>query len=159
MPEVFANTTPLQYLHRLGRLEWLREFYGRVLVPGAVAAELDRGRQLGSRVPDVRAVPWIEIRMAPATPGIFPSDVHRGEAEMLTLARASADALVIVDDGPARRHARELGLRVTGTLGVILRAKREQFIPAVAPLLQQLQAERFRIAPHTLASVLQLAGE
>ena len=38
MPEVFANTTPLQYLHRLGRLDWLRDFYGRVVVPEAVAA-------------------------------------------------------------------------------------------------------------------------
>ena len=40
MPEVFANTTPLQYLHRLGKLDWLRIFYGSVTVPGAVAAEL-----------------------------------------------------------------------------------------------------------------------
>ena len=33
MPEVFANTTPLQYLHRLARLEWLRDFHGRIVVP------------------------------------------------------------------------------------------------------------------------------
>ena len=66
MPEVFANATPLQYLHRLGRLDWLREFYGRVVVPAAVAAELDAGRRLGAKVPDVGTVPWIEIRTAPA---------------------------------------------------------------------------------------------
>ena len=48
MPEVFANTTPLQYLHRLGRLDWLREFYRRIVVPVAVAGELAAGRQLGA---------------------------------------------------------------------------------------------------------------
>jgi hypothetical protein len=159
MPEVFANTTPLQYLHRLGRLDWLREFYGRVIVPEAVAAELEAGRELGARVPEVRAFPWIEIRNAPGTLATASTAIHRGEAEVLALARASADALVIIDDGPARAYARELGLRITGTLGVILRAKREGLISAVAPLLEQLQGERFRIAPATLGEVLRLAGE
>ena len=46
-----------------------------------------------------------------------------------------------------------------GKLGVILRAKREQRIAAVAPLLVQLRAEGFHIAPATLEEVLRLAGE
>src|SRR5262245_34537961 len=97
MPEGIANTKPLPDPHRLGRLEWLREFYGRVVVPEAVAAELDTGRRLGARVPEVRVLPWIEIRPAPVTLKVFPSNVHRGEAEVLALARASTDALVIID--------------------------------------------------------------
>jgi uncharacterized protein len=153
MPEVFANTTPLQYLRRLGRLEWLRDFYGSMVVPEAVAAELD------ANVPDVRALPWIAVCTAPAEDAVFPGDIHRGEAEVLALARRSSDALVIIDGGPARSHARELGLRITGTLGVLLRAKREGLIPAVAPLLQRLGEEGFRIAPATLSEVLRLAGE
>src|SRR5438105_4664618 len=107
MPEVFANTTPLQYLHRLGRLDWLRGFYRRVVVPATVATELDAGRELGARVPDARAVPWIEIRDAPGTLEVLPTDVHRGEAEVLALARESPGALVIIDDLRARSHARE----------------------------------------------------
>ena len=159
MPEVFANTTPLPYLHRLGRLEWPGEFHGRIVVPAAVAEEIEAGRQLGARVPDLAAFSWIEIRRAPALMPVFPRSIHRGEAEVLALAQLSGDALVIIDDALARTHARELGLRVTGTLGVILRAKREQRIAAVAPLLVQLRAEGFHIAPATLAEVLRLAGE
>ena len=159
MPEVFANTTPLQYLHRLGRLEWLREFYGRIVVAGAVADELEAGRRLGVQVPEVAAYPWIEIRRAPARMPVFPRFIHRGEAEVLALAQVAGDALLIIDDTLARTHARDLGLRVTGTLGVILRAKREQRIAVVAPLLAQLRAEGFHIAPATLAEVLRLAGE
>ena len=77
----------------------------------------------------------------------------------MALARLSGDALILMDDGLARAHARGLGLRITGTLGVILRAKREGRITAVAPLLRQLQDEGFRIAPATRAEVLRLAGE
>lgn len=162
MPEVFANTTPLQYLHRLGRLDWLRDFYGRVVIPEAVAAELDEGRRLGAKVPDVRAIPWIEVRELTEPlepPDVFPGFIHRGEAAVMMLARLSGDALILMDDGLARAHARGLGLRITGTLGVILRAKREGRVPAVASLLRQLQEEGFRIAPATRAEVLRLAGE
>ena len=159
MPEVFANTTPLQYLHRLGRLDWLRDFYGRVVVPAAVAAEMDAGRKIGAGVPDVRVIPWIEVRAMPEPDEVFPGFIHRGEAGVIALARLSGDALILMDDGLARVHARGLGLRVTGTLGVILRAKREGLIPAVEPLLGQLQDEGFRVAPATLAEVLRLAGE
>jgi predicted nucleic acid-binding protein len=159
MPEVFANTTPLQYLHRLGRLDWLREFYGRVVVPAAVVDELEAGRRLGARVPELATCEWIEIRRAPDPIPAFPRFIHRGEAELIALAQASADSIVIIDDLPARTHALGLGLRVTGTLGVILRARREQRIEAVAPLLARLHAEGFHIAPATLADVLRLAGE
>ena len=157
MPEVFANTTPLQYLHRLGRLDLLREFYGRIVVPVAVADELEAGRSLGARVPELTAFPWIEIRHAPEPATAFPRFIHRGEAEVLALALDGP--LVIIDDLMARAHAQALGLRCTGTLGVILRAKREQRISAVVPMLAQLHAEGFRIAPSTLADVLRLAGE
>ena len=159
MPEVFANTTPLQYLHRLGRLDWLGDFYGRVVTPDAVAAELAEGRRLGAKVPEVRVIPWIEVRELPVPLDDFPGFIHRGEAGVITLARRSGDALILMDDGLARAHARGLGLRITGTLGVILRAKREGRVPAVGPLLRQLQDEGFRIAPATHAEVLRLAGE
>jgi len=159
MPEVFVNTTPLQYLHRLGRLEWLRNFYGRVVVPAAVATELDEGLRLGAKVPDVRTIPWVEVRDVPEAAEVFPNFIHRGEAGVIALARLSGDALILMDDGLARPHARGLGLRITGTLGVILRAKREGLIPAVEPLLRQLQDEGFQVAPATLAEVMRLAEE
>ena len=146
MPEVFANTTPLQYLHRLGRLDWLREFYGRIVVPTAVAEELEAGRRVRARVPEITAFSWIEIRRPPQSMPAFPRFIHRGEAEVLALAQVAEAPLVIIDDLPARAHAQAIGLRCTGTLGVILRAKRDQRICAIAPVLAQLQTEGFHIS-------------
>lgn len=79
MPEVFANTTPLQYLHRLGQMDWLREFYGRIVVPVAVADEMEAGRRLGARVPELTAFPWIEIRRAPESMPAFPAPTTPSE--------------------------------------------------------------------------------
>jgi len=42
---------------------------------------------------------------------------------------------------------------------LLLDAKRAGLIPAVGPLLDQLDALRFRVAPHTRTAVLKLAGE
>jgi hypothetical protein len=75
------------------------------------------------------------------------------------LALESPEAVVVVDDALARHVAETLGLRLKGTLGLLLDAKRAGLIPAVGILLDQLQALRFRIAPHTRAAVLKLAGE
>ena len=65
----------------------------------------------------------------------------------------------VLDDALARQVAETLRLPVTGTLGLLLDAKRLSLIPAVRPLLEQLDALGFRLAPHTRSAVLKLAGE
>jgi predicted nucleic acid-binding protein len=75
------------------------------------------------------------------------------------LALESHDAIVVLDDALARQTAEALDIRLTGTLGLLLDAKRAGLVAVVAPLLDKLQALRFRLAPHTRAAVLRLAGE
>jgi predicted nucleic acid-binding protein len=69
------------------------------------------------------------------------------------------DTVIVLDDALARRIAEALGLRFTGTLGLLLDAKRTGLIHAVRPVLDQLQSLRFRVSSHTRAAVLKLAGE
>ncbi len=160
MPEFICNTSPLQYLHQLGRSELLPVLTGGVIVPEAVMTELDLGRAGGCDVPDPRKMPWISVRQPRSTPALpLAADLGRGEAAVLALALESGDAVVILDDAMGRRAASLLGLRLTGTLGVLLDAKRKGLITAVEPLLNELDRLRFRVAPVTRAAVLKLAGE
>jgi hypothetical protein len=68
MPErtVISNTSPLLYLHQVDRLHLLQRLYGRLLVPSAVQAELRTGRERGIVVPDLEALPWIEVQAVPS---------------------------------------------------------------------------------------------
>jgi len=75
------------------------------------------------------------------------------------LALELPEAVVILDDRMARRFAESLRIRLTGTVGLLIDAKHAGLIPTVAPLLDQLQDLRFRLAPHTRQAVLRLAGE
>jgi predicted nucleic acid-binding protein len=83
----------------------------------------------------------------------------RGESSVLALALESKSPLVILDDGLGRRAAELLRIPLTGTLGLLLDAKKTGLVPAVMPLLNQLDRLRFRVSTTTRAAVLKLAGE
>jgi len=160
LPDVICNTSPIQYLYQLDLLHVLSALAGRVIVPPAVVDELAEGRGLGMDLPDLTTLDWVVIRR-PISELAIPlvRDLGPGETEVLMLALESPEAVVVVDDALARHVPETLGLRLKGTLGLLLDAKRAGLIPAVGILLDQLQALRFRIAPHTRAAVLKLAGE
>ena len=160
MPDIICNTSPIQYLYQLGLLHLLPSLADRITIPTAVAEELDEGRRLGVSLPDVGTLAWVTIRSPRSTPVLrLVTDLGPGETEVLALALETEDPIVILDAALARRAAEFLGLRLTGTLGVLLDAKRKGAIPQVAPVLSELHALNFRVAAQTRTAVLKLAGE
>ena len=160
MPDVICNTSPIQYLYQVQLMDLFPKLVGRVIVPPAVIGELAEGRKLGVNLPDLTLLDWIEIRH-PVSERAIPlvTNLGPGEAAVLMLALELPDTVLVLDDALARRLAETLGLRFTGTLGLLLDAKRTGLIRAVRPVLDQLQGLRFRVASHTRDAVLKLAGE
>jgi uncharacterized protein len=154
--DVVSNTSPVSYLHRLDRLELLRDMFGTVLLPDAVEQELSRGRALGFDLPDPRLVPWLELRAAPAANY---ENLGAGEAAALSLAVSLPGALVLLDDLPARKRAAGLGLTFTGTVGLLSKAKSEGLLTLVAPELERLQGIGFRMSPAIRTAALVACGE
>ncbi len=66
---------------------------------------------------------------------------------------------VIIDDLNAKKHAKYLGLPVTGTLGVLIRAKQCGYIPALRPVLEKLVEENIYIKPSLIDLCLKQVGE
>jgi hypothetical protein len=75
------------------------------------------------------------------------------------LALETPGTIVVLDDALARRFAETRSIPLIGTLGLLLSAKRLGMIAAIEPLLDDLQALRFRLSLSTRTSVLMLAGE
>ena len=159
MPEVVCNTSPLQYLHQTGMLRVLPTLYGRVLVPQAVADEIGVGLKAGVNLPDLSELDWLDVRVVANSPWPVPRDIHRGEAEVMALAGTLGDARVILDDLAARRHAKLLGLKCTGTLGILLKAKQAGILDSVAEVVGELERLGFRLTWVTRQEILKLAGE
>jgi uncharacterized protein len=157
---VVVNTTPLIALSQLGLLDLLHSLYGEVVIPSAVQAELQAGgpSRVGSDALEGRS--WIVVQTLrdPRRADLL-ADLDRGEAEVVALAQEMGADLVIIDERLARAHAARLGLVVTGTLGVLLRAKAGGLIPNLRPLLERMQTAGLHLRPDLLARVLELAGE
>lgn len=159
MPEIVCDTTPLQYLHQADVIEIIPALYGSILLPKAVAEEIKIGVNAGVNLPDLDSLAWIEIREVRGSSWPMPRDIHRGEAEVIALAGSLDDALMILDDLAARRHAQLLGLKFTGTLGVLLKAKKLGVLHSVLPVVNSLEQLGFRLATNTRREFLKLAGE
>ncbi|MEP0548792.1 MAG: DUF3368 domain-containing protein [Rhodothermales bacterium] len=159
---VVSDTSPLVHLSRVGLFSLLETFYGRLLIPPAVwreAVEEGRGR-VGEA--EVRAAAgWIDIRTPTDTPflRLLKQELDDGEAEGIALASEVGADLIVVDEAPARKSARAAGLRVTGTLGILIRAKSEGYLDALRPVLDRLRLESFRISDVLYIRVLKGVGE
>jgi hypothetical protein len=123
-------------------------------------AELRAGREQGEDAPEVAEYSWISVRAVrvPALIGLI-TDLGAGEAQALALALEEPESLVILDDRLAREVAKLQNLRITGTAGVLLRAKQEGHIQAIAPLLNKLTELGFRLSDTVRSHILRLAQE
>ncbi len=160
MPVVICNTSPLQYLYQSDGLELLVELFGQVQIPEAIAMELKEGRRQNVYLPDPATLPWLNISsVQDRTLMPLVTNMGDGEMEVLALGLETPDALLILDDKRARRHALALDLKFSGTLGIMLLAKERGDLEAVKPVMDQLETLGFRLTPETRQSVLELAGE
>jgi predicted nucleic acid-binding protein len=133
-----TNAGPLIALGKLGLVHLLSRLYDPIFVPTPEYQEVvTRGLELG--LPDAYAVQMtvarrelvvIDVEMTEtSTAGIEPS-LQVGERAVIQLARQEAADWVLLDDQLAREQAQELGLRVKGTLGVIVEAFRRRLLAA-----------------------------
>ncbi|WP_028295898.1 DUF3368 domain-containing protein [Olivibacter sitiensis] len=159
MRKVVSNTTPLLSLLKLGRLHLLKDLYGNVIVPYAVYLEIERGRDWEYYV-DLSKQSWITIqKLANPEALSYFFDLDSGEAEVIVLARELHADLVILDESLGRRYAQELGLTLTGTIGVLLKAKQNRLIPSVKNALLELSEKGVWLSTALIQHASELAGE
>jgi predicted nucleic acid-binding protein len=157
---VIVNTSPLFYLHRIKRLELLQQLYGTVMVPEAVRSELAAGQQKKIPVPNLQELAWIEVKSV-RSPLLIPAvvDLGPGETEVLALGLEHPRSLLIIDDRVARRLASLNKLTVTGTLGVVIKAKQRGLLQDVGQVLRELQANGLWLSEELIKAALAVARE
>ena len=161
MPEsvVVSDTSPIQYLHQAGQLALLPVLFGQIMVPPAVVAEVAEGVRQGLDLPNLGALTWIVQRHPDSVPN-FPgsSDLDAGEREAIALA-LQLHCRILIDERAGREVARSLGIARTGTLGVLISAKKSGLIPSVAPLIDRIVQRGYRLNEAIRIEALRLAGE
>lgn len=165
MPAAIADASPLIYLPAISRLSLLDEFFDRVLAPPAVWREVvkqGKGKQGTQAVVEAERGGRIERIGSVAPPALrpFENQLEPGEVEAIGASLEREDAVLLIDEHAGRRVADELGLRFTGTVGLLLRAEREGRITDLRPELDRLREEAgFWIADDLYERVLESTGE
>jgi predicted nucleic acid-binding protein len=157
---VVADSGPLIALSRIGQLELLPQLFSRIQIPSAVWREVTQGAGEGrSGASEVRAATWIDIVSADSTTtAAYALLVDEGEAEAIVIAQAR-DALLIVDDDRGRRLALRLGLRIKGTLGILVLAKRRGLLSEVRSLIEALPQRGVHVSQRLIEAVLRDVNE
>ena len=146
---VVTDTSCLIALDRVGLLDILP----RLFVTHAPRAVVDEFGTCPS---------WLRVETARDTRHVAQLErrLDRGEAEAIVLALSYPDARLLIDEKRGRQVARRLGLRVTGTAGILLAAKTAGLVPAVKPVLDALREKHnFRLNDALYAQTVAEAGE
>lgn len=137
MRKVIVNTTPLIALCHVGQLELLKKIYGEIMIPQAVYRELSKKKESICKKQVDNALDWIHVEKIEnqMAKSMFKTQLHDGEVEVMILAKEKNADIVIIDDANAKKHAKYLKLSVTGTLGVLIKAKRQGHISELKPVI------------------------
>ena len=154
------DTSPLLVLARIDRLKLLGD-PPSVILSRVVLNEVREKQDAATTRIEHLAAACREI-VDPEMPGFIDPDHTLGPDERSVLAWAAssrANALCIFDDSSARALARRLGLALTGTLGLVLRAKKDGHVVAAAPLLREAVEAGLYLDDAVIAAALSRVGE
>ncbi|GIK76228.1 MAG: DUF3368 domain-containing protein [Chloroflexota bacterium] len=159
---VVSDASPLINLVIIGHLNVLQQLYGRVIVPQAVYDEvvIKGAGQPGAM--EVAQADWIDIKPITNRPLVtsIEGELDKGESEAIVLAVELKATLLLIDDQKGRVVANRLGVNSIGLLGVLIKAKHEGMVTAVASLMDELRSKAgFWIADDLYYHILQVAGE
>lgn len=161
MRKIIANSTPLIALSKIGKLSLLKLIYKEIIIPYAVYEEVaieSKIKDSSDFIVDSGFIKIMKIRNEEAKK-LFITSLHKGEVEVMILAKEIGADLCIIDDLLARRYAKYYNLNITGTIGVILKAKELGFITDIRSILNDLIDSGIYIDRKLYNNVLQIAKE
>ncbi len=145
---------------KIRRLDLPATLPGPIYVPMSVKREI-----LAEKPPDLAST-WLKRKDCPAqvVRAPVPASVRKwalgqGESEVLAFALKHRGSTAVLDDRRARLCAKELGITVKGTIGLILWLKQQGRLSRIGPILELFPHSGFRLDPGILRTALKLAGE
>lgn len=150
MPElIVVDTSSLIALERIGLLPLLCKIYSEIIIPESVVNEFGN---LSLPCLSIRKIESQFLKLL-----ITELNLGRGEAEVIALA-SQMGLKVIIDDSKARRVAENMGLKVTGTIGVLIRAEKLGLIENAYNKAKELREKGFYVSDELLENLSKLKG-
>lgn len=161
--KVISNTSPIINLAAIGQLDLLNKLFGNIYIPDEVYNEVCVIGQGQPGSTEVEQFTWIHVEPITKSVNLVKAlklDVDAGEAEAIALSVEKDADLLLIDELRGRNLAEYYGLNYIGILGVLLMAKKKNFINEVKPLLDKLTRDvGFRVSIELYDAVLKACDE
>ena len=147
---IITDTSCFILLDKIEALSLLNSLFSNIVTTPEIAAEF------GKSLPG-----WVQIKSVQnkQKQALLEENVDKGEASAIALALETPSSLLIIDDLKGRKLALSLNLLHTGTLGILILAKKKGIIPLLRPYLSRIQSTNFRLSQTLIDEILQQAGE
>lgn len=147
---IISDTSCLILFNKIGELSLLQKLFGEIIITQIVAEEF------GKKLPT-----WIIVQnpIDLENQSVLNISLDRGEASSIALAIERKDCRLIIDEQKGRRIARQLGITITGTLGVLAEAKQSGLISVLKPVLDKIKQTDFRLSERLIVEILKQVGE
>jgi len=151
MPDfVIADASVLIIFDKLECIDILQKIYQNIFTTPEISQEFNKPLPEWIKIESIQDQKYLKF---------IRTRVDLGEATAIALAAEKDNPLLILDDLKARKLAKQLGMKITGTLGVINKAKELGIIEKVKPLVDQLKETDFRISENVIGNLLKRNGE
>ena len=159
---VVSDATPIISLAKLDLLYVLGLLYNDVFLPQAVFDEVCRNPKYIAEAKAIQKPAFIKVRAVDneqSVKGLMDAGLDLGECEAIVLAGTLPESLLLMDERKGRQVAFSMGIRIIGTLGMLLQAKELGYVSQIKPLLDILLSENIRISESLYRSILEQANE
>jgi len=156
---VVSDTSPISNLLQIGEINLLRQIFYKIIIPTEVFAEIC---QIKSHQKILVKQDWIETATLANTKlkNSLMADLDSGEAEAIALAVELKADYLLIDETKGRQIAASYGIKVTGIIGVLIKAKEEGLIIEVKPYLQKLVNDAgFWLNPKLIEKIMEIVKE
>lgn len=147
---IISDTSCLILLDKIGELSLLNKLFGQVVITQEIAREFKK------ELPN-----WftIEEPINKIYQKILEASLDKGEASAIAFAIEQTNCLLIIDDFKGRKYAEQLGIKITGTLGVIVDAKHSGHLKSVKRVLEKIKKTDFRLTADLEKTTLEKSNE
>jgi predicted nucleic acid-binding protein len=142
MPDLVINTGPVIALTAaMGNLKFLEQIYSEILLPREVVLELEAGGVDCAELTAIEEANSVlkQVQFEIDLPVLLSSQLDRGEASVIQTALSHDIQTVAIDEKLGRRIARLHKLKVTGSLGILIKAAKAGLVPSLEACFQRMQ--------------------
>ncbi len=160
---IIADASPLIAFGRINKISLLFDLLGKVIIPEPVASECLTNPLRSGAIAIQHAIDAgiAEIKSHSIhlhNKSVAQYNLGIGETAAISLAISTQHPLLI-DEKLGRKVAKQLQIKIIGTAGVLLLAKKKQLIKKISPLLNELKKSGYHLSSELMNEILQQAKE